>query len=77
MTEENLSLEVLVKDLASTAKNLQEEISGLKKDKEEAVSAPRWKKKCSHDNEDVGELESDTETYHTRNGYSRSCTLID
>ena len=32
MTEENLSLEALMKDLASTMKNLQEEISGLKKD---------------------------------------------
>ena len=35
MNEENLSLEGLVKDLASTVKSLQEEVSELKKDKEE------------------------------------------
>ena len=32
MNEENLSLEGLVKDLASTVKNLQEEITGLYKE---------------------------------------------
>ena len=41
MNEENLSLEGLVKDLASTVKSLQQEVSGLKKDREGAASAPR------------------------------------
>ena len=40
MSEENLSLEGLVKDLASTVKSLQQEVSGLKKDREGATSAP-------------------------------------
>ena len=53
MIEENLYLEGLVKDLASMMKNLQEEISGLKKDKEGVASAPQPKNKCPHDDEDV------------------------
>ena len=70
MNEENLSLEGLVKDLASTVKNLQEEIAGLKKDKEGAASALRPKNKHSRDDEDVADSESDPETHRTCDGKS-------
>ena len=67
MTEENPSLEVIVKDLASTVKSLQE-ISGLKK--EGTVDAPRRQNKRSRDDGDVDEAERDFETHHTRDGES-------
>ena len=70
MHEENLFLEGLVKDLASTVKSLQEEVSGLKKDKEGAASAPQPKNKCPCDDEDIADSESNPETHHTRDGDS-------
>ena len=70
MNEENLSLEGLVKDLASTVKSLQQEVSGLKKDREGAASAPRPKNKRPRDDEDVADSESDAETHRTRDGES-------
>ena len=70
MNEENLFLEGLVKDLASTVKSLQEEVSGLKKDKEGAASAPQPKIKCPCDDEDITDSESNPETHHTRDGDS-------
>ena len=65
MNEEDLSFEGLVKDLAFIVKNLQQEISGLKKDKEGVASAPRCKKKHPCDDEEVEISESDTETHCT------------
>ena len=70
MNEENLSIEGLVKDLASTVKNLQEEITGLKKDNEGAASAPRPKNKCPCDDEDIANSESDPKTHRTPDGES-------
>ena len=68
MNEENLSLEGLVKNRASTVKNLQDKISGLKRDKEGAVSAPQSKNKCPRDDEDIADSESNTETHRTHDG---------
>ena len=70
MTEENPFLEVIVKDRASTVKSLQEEISGLKKDKEGTVDAPRQRNKCSRDDGDIDELQPDFKTHHTCDGES-------
>ena len=68
MTEENPSLEIIIKDLASTVKSLQEEISGLKK--EGTVDAPCQKNKRSRDDGDVNEAERDSKTHHTHDGES-------
>ena len=51
-------------------KRLQEEISGLNKDKKGTVNTPCWKNKCSHDDEDIGKVEGDFKTHYTRNGKS-------
>ena len=59
-----------MKHLASTVKRLQEEISGVNKDKEGTVNTPCWKNKCSHDDEDIGKVEGDFETHYTCNGKS-------
>ena len=53
MTEEEPSLQALVKELASTVKTLQGEISKLKKEKDGAVDAPRWANKRTREDEDV------------------------
>ena len=70
MMKENPALEVIVKDLASTVKSVQEEISGLKKDKEGTVNTPRWKNKCSRDDGDIDEVEPDFKAHRTRYGKS-------
>ena len=86
MTEENPSLEVIVKDLASTvtlrASALREKGSGharlsvsLQEEisglkKEGTVDAPRRQNKRSRDDGDVDEAERDSETHHTRDGES-------
>ena len=70
MTEpENISLEALVKDLASTVKNLQEEISGIKKDKKGAADTCRRNKR-PHDDKDTDKLEPNTEAHHAHDGES-------
>ena len=68
--EQTSSVEALVKDLASTVRNLQEEVSGLKRDKENAVDASRRKNKRPRDDEDVGESENNAETHHACDGKS-------
>ena len=74
MTEENPSLEVIMRDLASTVKRLQEEISGLKK--EGSVNAPCRKNKCPRDDGDIDEVEHDSETHHTRDGESSEDDIV-
>ena len=59
-----------MKDLASTVKSLQQEVSGLKKDREGAARAPRPKNKHPRDDEDVADSKSDAETHRTRDGES-------
>ena len=68
---ENLSLEVIVKDLASTVKSLQEEISRLiKKDREGTVDTPHWKNKYSCHDKDIGEVVPNFKIHHTCDGKS-------
>ena len=55
--EQNPSLKSLVKDLTSMVKNLQKEVSELKRDKKSSVDIPQQKNKRSCDEEDVGKLE--------------------
>ena len=68
--EQTSSLEALVKDLTSTVRNLQEEVSGLNRDKENALDASQQKSKCPGDDEDIGELENIAETHHACDGQS-------
>ena len=68
MTEENPSLQELVKDLSTTVKNLQEEISEIRKDKEGTGDAPHRKNKRPRDDEDAGKSEADAETPCARDG---------
>ena len=53
MTEEEPSLQALVKELASTVKTLQGEVSELRKEKDRAVDAPRRANKRTREDEDV------------------------
>ena len=53
MTEEEPSLQALVKELTSTVKTLQGEVSELRKEKDGAVDAPRRANKHTREDEDV------------------------
>ena len=51
-------------------RNLQEEVSGLKRDKENAVDASQQKNKRPRDDKHVGESENNAKTHHAHNGES-------
>ena len=61
-------LQALVNDLASTVKNLQGELSELKKDRDGTADDSRRKSKRPRDDEDAHGSESDTENSCARDG---------
>ena len=66
--EEEPSLQALVKELASTVKTLQGEVSELRKEKDGAVDAPLRANKRSREDENVVEPQDDAESLLTRDG---------
>ena len=66
--EEEPSLQALVKELASTVKTLQGEVSELRKEKDGAVDAPLRANKRSREDENVVEPQDNAESLLTRDG---------
>ena len=66
--EEEPSLQALMKELASTVKTLQEEVSELRKEKDGAVDAPFRENKRSCEDENLVEPQDDAESLLSHDG---------